>query len=168
MGKTRDLFKKIRATKGGSDGKSVCLQCRKPGCDPWVRKIPWRRKWQPTPVLLSGKFHGQRSLVGYSPWDRRAGLNWVTSLCTFTEPLTWSPLESHLSINTILDFPGGSDGRESAWGSRDTGSIPGLERSPGREHRNPLQYSCLENFMDSGVWRATVHRVTKSQTRLSD
>ena len=35
---------------------------------PWVGKIPWRRKWQPTPVLLPGKFHGRRSLVGYSPW----------------------------------------------------------------------------------------------------
>ena len=38
------------------------------GFDPWVRKIPWRRKWQPTPVFLSGKSHGQRNLVGYSPW----------------------------------------------------------------------------------------------------
>ena len=37
--------------------------------DPWVRKIPWRRKWQPTPVLLPGKSHRWRSLVGYSPWD---------------------------------------------------------------------------------------------------
>ena len=36
--------------------------------DPWVGKIPWRRKWQPTPVFLPGKCHGQRSLVGYSPW----------------------------------------------------------------------------------------------------
>ena len=35
---------------------------------PWVREIPWRRKWQPTPVVLPGKSHGQRSLVGYSPW----------------------------------------------------------------------------------------------------
>ena len=47
---------------------SVCLQCGRPGFDPWVRKIPWRRKWQSTPVLLPGKSHGQRSLVGYSPW----------------------------------------------------------------------------------------------------
>ena len=39
--------------------------------DPWVGKIPWRRKWQPTPVLLPGKSHGQRSLVGYSPWDHK-------------------------------------------------------------------------------------------------
>ena len=37
--------------------------------DPWVRKIPWRRAWQPAPVILPGEFHGQRSLVGYSPGD---------------------------------------------------------------------------------------------------
>jgi len=47
---------------------------------------------------------------------------------------------------------------------RDVGSIPGLERSPGGGHGNPLQYSHLENPMDRGVWRATVHRVEKSQT----
>ena len=56
---------------GGSDGKSICLQCRRPRFDPWVGKIPWRRKWQPTPVLLPGKSHGQRSPVGYSPWGRK-------------------------------------------------------------------------------------------------
>ena len=39
--------------------------------NPWVRKIPWRRKWQPIPVLLLKKFHGQRSLVGYSPWGSK-------------------------------------------------------------------------------------------------
>ena len=50
---------------------SVCLQCGRPGFDPWVGKIPWRRKWQPTPVLLPGKFHGPRSLVGYSPWGHK-------------------------------------------------------------------------------------------------
>ena len=41
------------------------------GFDPWVGKIPWRRKWQPIPVFLPGKFHGQRSLVGYSPQDSK-------------------------------------------------------------------------------------------------
>ena len=40
------------------------LQCRRCGFDPWVRKIPWRRKWQPDPVLLPEKSHGQRSLAG--------------------------------------------------------------------------------------------------------
>ena len=47
------------------------------------------------------------------------------------------------------------------------GSIPGLGRSPGGEHHNPLQYSCLENPMDRGAWWATVHRVEKCQTQLS-
>ena len=49
---------------------------------------------------------------------------------------------------------------------RDVGSIPGSGRCPGEGHGNPLQYSCLENPMDRGVWWATVHRVTKSQTQL--
>ena len=49
---------------------------------------------------------------------------------------------------------------------RDSGSIPGSGRSPGRGQGNPLQYSCLKNPMDRGDWRALVHRVTQSQTRL--
>ena len=47
---------------------------------------------------------------------------------------------------------------------RDTGLIPGSGRSPGGGHGNPLQYSCLENSMDREAWRATIHRVAKSQT----
>ena len=50
-----------------SEFQSICLQCGRPGFDPWVGKIPWRRKWQPTPVFLPGESHGRRSLVGYSP-----------------------------------------------------------------------------------------------------
>ena len=61
-----------RSFSGGSDiWQRVCLQCRRPGFDLWVRKIPWRREWQPTPVFLSGESHGQRSLAGYGPWDHR-------------------------------------------------------------------------------------------------
>ena len=41
---------------------------KRPRLDPWVGKIPWRRKWRPTPVFLPGRFHGKRSLMGYSPW----------------------------------------------------------------------------------------------------
>ena len=51
---------------------------------------------------------------------------------------------------------------------RDLGLIPGLGRSPGRGHGNPLQYSCLENPMDRGAWKAAVHGVARSWTRLSD
>ena len=46
-------------------------QCRRCEFDPWVRKFPWRRRWQPTPVFLPGKPHGQRSLVGYRPWSHK-------------------------------------------------------------------------------------------------
>ena len=46
----------------------ICLQCRRSMFDPWVRKFPWRAKWQPTLVFLPGESYGQRSLVGYSPW----------------------------------------------------------------------------------------------------
>ena len=56
----------------GSDGKeSACITgaTRDTGQDPWVGKIPWRKAWQPNPVFLPGKSHGQRSLAGYSPWD---------------------------------------------------------------------------------------------------
>ena len=49
---------------------------------------------------------------------------------------------------------------------KDTGLIPGLERSPAEGNGNPLQYSCLENPMDRGAWWPTAHRVTKSQTLL--
>ena len=66
-----------------------------------------------------------------------------------------------------LDFPGDSEGKESACNAGDPSSIPGSGRSPGEGNGNPRQYSCLENPMDRGTWRVTVHRVAKSQTRLS-
>ena len=58
--------------------------------------------------------------------------------------------------------------KESACNAGDLGSISGSERSPGEGNGYPLLYSCLENPMDRGAWRATVHSVTKSQTRLSN
>ena len=61
-------------------------------------------------------------------------------------------------------FPGGSDGKASAYNVGDLGSILGLGRSPGEGNGNPLQYSCLENPMDGGAWKATVHGVTESDT----
>ena len=67
------------------------------------------------------------------------------------------------------DFPGGASGKGPACQCRrprGLGSIPGLGRSPGEGNGNPLQYSCLENPMDGGVWWATLHRVANSLTLL--
>ena len=61
-----------------------------------------------------------------------------------------------------LGFPDGSDGKESACNVGDPGSIPGSGRSPGEGNGNSLQYSCLENPIVGGAWRATVRSVTKS------
>ena len=61
-----------------------------------------------------------------------------------------------------MGFPGGSDGKESACKAGDLGSIPGWGRFPGEGNGYPLQYFCLENSMDRGVWRVIVHRVAES------
>ena len=66
--------------------------------------------------------------------------------------------------SALAKFPGGSDSEVSDRNVGDTGSIPGLGRSPGEGNGTPLQYSCLENSTDGGAWWATVHGVTKSRT----
>ena len=67
-----------------------------------------------------------------------------------------------------MGFPGGSEVKASACDAGDLGSIPGSGRPPGEGNGTPLQFSCLENPMDGGTWRATVHGVANSRTRLSD
>ena len=82
--------------------------------------------------------------------------------------LTFLKLFLKLILYIYMGFPGGSEVKASACNAGDLGSIPGLGRSPGEGNGNPLQYSCLENPMDGGAWWATIHRVAKSRTRLSD
>ena len=71
-------------------------------------------------------------------------------------------------LQTFWSFPGGSDSKESSYNAGKWGSIPGLGRAPGEVNGYLFQYSCLENLMDRGACQAAVHRVPKSQTRLSD
>ena len=73
----------------------------------------------------------------------------------------------YVNNHALQDFPGGSDGKESACNAGDPGSIPGWGRFPGEGNGYPLQYSCLKNPMDKETWQATVHGVAKSQPRLS-
>ena len=67
-----------------------------------------------------------------------------------------------------MGFLSDSVSKESAYNTEDPGSIHGLGKSPGERNGNPLQYSCLENPMDRGAWRATLHGITKSRTQLSN
>ena len=79
---------------------------------------------------------------------------WVARVSRWKPELSWG-------------FPGGAVVKNPPANVGDTGSIPGLERSPGEGNGNPLQYSCLGNSRDIGAWRATVHGVAKSWTQLS-
>ena len=78
----------------------------------------------------------------------------------------WVEVPRALSLGILLvpGFPGGSVIKNSPANAEDAGSIPGSGRSPGGGHGNPLQYSCLENPMGRGAWRAAVHGVRKSRT----
>ena len=114
----------------------------------WVRSLgwedPWRRKWQPTPLLLPRKFHGWRSLVG-NMGSQRVRHDWTTSLSL------WAVKNLPANVGDIGDG----------------GSVPGFGRSPGIGNGNPLWYSCLGNLLDRETWWAIVHGVAKSWTWLN-
>ena len=80
------------------------LQCGRPGFNPWVGKIPWRRNWQPTPVLLPRKFQGWRSLVGYSPWGHKE-LDTTEQLHWFVTSSQPGPRQPHLQPLFPPRFP---------------------------------------------------------------
>ena len=79
--------------------KKNCLQCRKTRFDLWVKKIPWRMKWQPTPVSLPGESHGQRSPVGYSPWGHKE-LAKTEHACWFTWYSVLKDLDMWILVKT--------------------------------------------------------------------
>ena len=89
--------------------KRICLQCRRPGFNPWVRKIPWRRAWQTTPVILPGESHEQRSLgatvcgviksqTWLSDWAQHAAPPWKSSEDVGT-PRAWSGVPGGTSLD---------------------------------------------------------------------
>ena len=133
---------------------SICAYC------------PWRRKWQPTPVLLPRKSCGRRSLVSIGL--QRLGHDWATSLMLTLGRRQWHP--------TPVLLPGESHGQRSLvscspWGRQESNmtrwlyfhfSLSCIWEGNG----NPLQYSCLENPRDGGAWWAAIYGVAQSRTRL--
>ena len=133
--------------------------------------------YSPTRLLCPWRFSRQEQRSGLPLGECSLG----TSLAFFpghppsgkqTQPAsTWTTQAARLGVKSWshLGFPGGLSGKKNPPANPgDWGSIPGSGRSPGGGHGNPPQCSCLENPMDRGAWRAAVHGVTKSQTRLSD
>ena len=126
-------------------GKNSTCQCRRHRFNPWVRKVPWKRKWQHTPVFLLGKPHGQRKQVDYSPWVRVGYYhirNWTAAtelnkqgmyMCILPNIEFWGfSLDSMRAnlwlflfcwfLNTLCNFygfPGGSDG-----------NLPAMQETP--------------------------------------
>ena len=85
----------------GKEPAYLCRRCRRHGFNPWVRKTPWRRAWQPTPIFLPGKSHGPRGLAGYSPWGHKE-LDTTEQLIMLTKSGCHWPLSSrglHLTFS---------------------------------------------------------------------
>ena len=98
----------------------------------------------------------------WSTWDKSLYLIYVCLLISKKTDLGLITVSNILLITMPLGFPGGTDGKESACNAGDPGLSPRLGKSPGEGNGNPLQYSCLENSMDRGAWRATVHGLSES------
>ena len=162
------------------------MQCKRPGFDSWVGKIPWRRKWQLTPVFLPGESHGawQATVYGIS----RVGHDWATkhTLFSLTQPRSTMKQITGLStkhkfiekwfsflyiyIYIYIGLPWWFSGLRNCLQCRrhrKHGFNCLIRMIHGGRNGSPLQYSCLENSMDRGAWWAIVQRVTKSQTWLT-
>ena len=108
---TKWLYSKVKRTvKEGlprwlSGKESACQsrRCKRCRFDPWVRKILWRRKWQPTPAYFPGKFHVQRDLVGSSPWGRKES-GMTEHWHTHTQPQPCLPSKSLVLVSLVLSF----------------------------------------------------------------
>ena len=87
----------------GKEPACQCRRCKRLEFNLWVRKIPWRRAWQPSPVFLPGESRGQRSLVGCSPWGHKESD--MAKQHSTTE-------QKHNTINNFLGLPGGNSGKE--------------------------------------------------------
>ena len=156
---------------------------------PWRTKVhgvtksqTWLNNWAQIAILRRRKF-GWGDVSGEG-WNyireelRKLLGRWEKALSYssggYTGVMAWLPATPCTSVLCRIlcpfwvGFPGSSDGKASACSARDPSLIPGSGRSAGEGAGYPLQYSCRENPMDGGAWRATINEVSKSQTWLSD
>ena len=156
QGFPRSSFGKESVCSAGDHVQSLCWEDPlEEGRATHPSILAWRIPWTEEPGGLQ------------SMGLQRVGHDWATEL-------NWSEIQKGfifsfcIQMYSLKHFPGGSDSKESTCNVGGLCLIPGLGRSPGGGHGNPLQYSCLENPMDRGAWRATSHEVAKSWTWLSN
>ena len=120
---------------GGASGEELTCKCRRhKRCrfDPWVGKISWRRTWQPTPVFMPGKSHGQRSLVGYSPWGRKESDTTERPSLRHSAAFNNGSVHSHCYVVlTVIHLPSFSPSQTEALSALNTNyHSPSLPRHP--------------------------------------
>ena len=173
----------------GSDGKEPARYVGNPGSVPELGRFPWRRKWQPTPVFLPGKLHGQRNLEGYSLWSSKESdkteqltLPYIyIHINTHIHTYVWKTIEKVEKKNQFLikfffaQSLSFKLGFYLFFSLSLSFSLPYLSNlnsilapsSPcGEGNGTPLQYSCLENPRDGGAWWAAVYGVSQNRAEL--
>ena len=164
---------------GGKESAWGWRRCKTGGFNPWTGKIPWRRKWQPTPVFLPGESRGQRSLAGCSPWGRleldTPEHTHTMLLCTselYLRTHNWVQMNDHLMVHAYIYELGVS------WDSLVTQMVKNLPAmretwvpSLGREDPLEKEMAIYSSILAWEIpWKEehgglhTVHGVTKSQT----
>ena len=136
----------LKGFPGSASGKEPacqCRRCRRHRFNPWIRKMPWRSVWHPTPVLLPGKSHGRRSLVGCSPWD-------------LEESDTTEQLHFHFSLLCVGEGKGNPLKCSCLENPRDGGAwwaaVYGVAQSLTRLKRLSSSSSQSYGFSNSHVW----------------
>ena len=109
----REILRNNSELPGWLNGKEHACQRRRQsrhGFDPWLRKMPWRRAWQPTPVFLPGESHGHGSLKGYSPWGRKESdtteqltVTLISNKLSFGKPRSYSDTNLEASIQREVE-----------------------------------------------------------------
>ena len=139
------------------------------GFDSWVGKIPWKKKWKPTPVFLPGEFHGQRSLAGYTPSQRvrhdwaRTHTEKLNKFTTATQPVqSKSRIKAQVTLTVITLKLGKIKGRRRR-GQQRMRCLDGIT-----DAMDMNLYKFQEMVRDTEVWHAAVHRVMKNWTWLGD
>ena len=123
-------------------GKEPACQCRRDRFNPWVRKIPWRREWEPTPIFLPGKCNGEMRLVGYTPWGHK-GVRHDFSSVQFSLSVVSDSLRSHGLHHTRLSCPLPTPRAYSNSCSSSQWCHPTISSSV-------VPFSCLQSFPASG------------------